>query len=194
MIRFNDNENIRMPLTANYVESYIKLTKDRFIFLSEDVSIKSAAELSALLLYLDNENHQEPITIYVHSNGGDAAGLANIYDVMQMISAPVKTVCVGKAYSAGAVILAAGSKGERYAMKSAKIMIHGIQFSFPIPGHDITTSKNYYEFVREENDNIMKILAHHTGHSLEKLKEDCKQDVWLSATEAVSYGLIDHII
>lgn len=194
MIRLNENESGRLLLTANYAESYIRLSKDRFIFLSEDVTIKSAAELSALLLYFDNENHQEPITIYVHSNGGDAAGLANIYDVMQMISAPIKTVCVGKAYSAGAVILAAGTKGERYAMKSSKIMIHGIQFSFPLPGQDMITSKNYFEFIRENNDNIMKILSDHTGHSLEKLKEDCKQDVWLSAEEALKYGLIDQII
>lgn len=194
MIKFNDCETIKPISTSTYAETYAKLNKERFVFLSEDVTKQCAAELSALLLYFDNENHQEPITIYIHSNGGDASGLANIYDVMQMISAPIKTVCVGKAYSAGAVILAAGNKGERYAMKSSKIMIHGIQFSFPLPGQDIITSKNYYEFIKENNDNIMKILADHTGHSLEKLKEDCKQDVWLSAPEALKYGLVDHII
>jgi ATP-dependent Clp protease protease subunit len=194
MPAISENETVKPLLTSTYAETYVKLTKDRCIFLSEDVSKQSAAELSALLLYYDNENHEEPINLYIHSNGGDAAGLANIYDVMQMISAPVKTICVGKAYSAGAVILAAGTKGERYAMKSSKVMIHGIQFAFPIPGQDIINSKNYYEFLKENNDNIMKILSDHTGHTLAKLKEDCKQDVWLNAQQALDYGLIDHIV
>jgi ATP-dependent Clp protease protease subunit len=161
---------------------------------AEDISDTMAAELSALLLYFDNEDHEEPIELYIHSNGGAATGLANIYDVMQMISAPVKTVCLGKCYSAAAVLLAAGSKGERYALKHSSVMIHGIQAGFPIPGHDITSSKNYYEYLDDHNDNIMKILAHHTGHTLQKIKEDCKQDVWMDAKQALEYGLIDHIV
>ena len=194
MPSFNDLDSARLPLLTGYSDTYVKLTKDRMIFLSEDVTKESAAQLSALLLYYDNEDHEQPITLYIHSNGGDAAGLSNIYDVMQMIRSPIKTYCIGKCYSAGAVILAAGSKGERYAFKSSKIMIHGIQFGFPLPGQDIITSKNYYEFVKENNDNIMKILANHTGHPLEKLKEDCKQDVWMDAKQALQYGLIDHIL
>lgn len=182
------------PVLTGYSDTYVKLTKNRSIFLSEDVSKDNAAQLSALLLHFDNEDHESEITLYIHSNGGDASGLSNIYDVMQMISAPVKTVCIGKCYSAGAVILAAGSKGSRYAFKSSKIMIHGIQFGFPLPGQDIISSKNYYEFIKENNDNIMKILAKHTGHTLEKVKEDCKQDVWLDPKQALQYGLIDHII
>jgi ATP-dependent Clp protease protease subunit len=179
---------------ARYAETYVKCSKDRAIFLSEDVTKDTATELSALLLYYDNEDHESPITLYVNSNGGDAYALANIYDVMQMISAPVKTICLGKCYSAGAVILASGSHGERCALKSSKIMIHGIQFMFPIPGTDLINSKNYYDFIKENNDNIMKILAKHTGHTLEKVKEDCKQDVWMDAKQALEYGLIDKII
>jgi ATP-dependent Clp protease protease subunit len=191
----NDHEiDDSFLMKMRYAETYVKLSKDRTIFMSENVTKDVAAELSALLLYYDNENHEEPITLYLHSNGGDASGLSNIYDVMQMISAPVKTICLGKCYSAGAVILAAGTKGYRYALKSAKIMIHGIQFVFPIPGTDIIGSKNYYQFVDDNNDNIMKILAHHTGHTLEKVKEDCKQDVWMDAKQALEYGLIDGII
>lgn len=189
-----DHLTMRPPLFTGYADTYLKLTKDRTIFLSEDVTKESAAQLSALLLYYDHENSDEYINLYIHSNGGDAAGLANIYDVMQMISAPVKTICLGKCYSAGAVILAAGSKGERYALKSSKIMIHGIQFGFPLPGQDIINSKNYYDFIKENNDNIMKILSVHTGHSLDKLKEDCKQDLWLDAKQALNYGIIDHIM
>ncbi len=190
----HETEAIRSPLLTGYDDTYVRLAKDRIIFMPELVTKESAAQLSALLLYYDNENHDEMIELYIHSNGGDAAGLANIYDVMQMISAPVKTVCIGKCYSAGAVMLAAGTKGQRYAFRHAKIMIHGIQCAFPIPGHDIINSKNYYDFLKENNDNIMKILAHHTGHSLEKIKEDCLRDVWLDAQQALEYGIVDHIV
>jgi ATP-dependent Clp protease protease subunit len=189
-----NHEPLHAPLLSGYSDTYIKLAKHRVVFLYENVSDKMAADLSALLLYFDNENHEEPIELYIHSNGGAATGLANIYDVMQMIQAPIKTICIGKCYSAGAVLLASGTKGERYAFKNASIMIHGIQAAFPIPGHDITSSKNYLEYLHDNNDNIMKMLANHTGHTLDKVKSDCKQDVWMNAKEALDYGLIDHII
>jgi len=194
MNKNHEHELIKAPMLGGYSDTYIKLTKNRVIFFSEDVTKESAAQLSALLLYYDNENHNEPITLYLNSNGGDASGLANIYDVMQVIQAPVRTICTGKCYSAGAVILASGTSGERYAFRSAKIMIHGIQFGFPLLGQDVINSKNYYDFLKDNNDNIMKILARHTGHSLEKLKEDCKQDLWLDAKQALNYGIIDRIL
>lgn len=189
-----NHEHLRGPLLTGYADTYVKLAKNRILFVSEDVSDTMAAQLSAMLLYFDNEDHDAPIEMYIHSNGGAVTGLSNIYDVMQMISAPIKTICIGKCYSAGAVLLASGSKGERYAFKNASIMIHGIQFGFPIPGHDMTSSQSYYDFVSTNNDNIMKMLAHHTGQPLEKLKKDCKEDVWLDAKQALEYGLIDQII
>ena len=120
MQKFNEADLLKQMPLAGYAETYVRLTQSRMIFLSEDVTKQTAAEMAALLLYYDNEDHESDISVYVHSNGGDAAGLANIYDVMQMIKSPVKTICIGKAYSAGAVILAAGAKGERYALKSSK--------------------------------------------------------------------------
>lgn len=190
----HNHENVNIPFLAGYASTYVKLANHRILFVSENVHDTMAAELSAMLLYLDNEDHESPIEMYIHSDGGQATGLSNIYDVMQMIQAPLKTVCIGKCYSAAAVMLAAGTKGERYAFKNSSIMIHGIQCGFPIPGHDMTASKNYYEHLATNNDNIMKMLAHHTGHSLEKVKEDCKQDVWMDAKQAVEYGIIDHIV
>lgn len=189
-----EHEQSRAPILAGYAETYIKLSKSRVIFLSENVTKETAAELSALLLYYDNDDHEAPITLYIHTNGGDASGLANIYDVMQMIQAPIKTICLGKCYSAGAIILAAGTKGERYIFKNAKVMLHGIQCGFPIPGHDMINSKNYYEFLEDNNDNIMKMLAKHTGHSLDKIKSDTTRDVWLDSKQALEYGVVDHII
>ena len=147
-----------------------------------------------MLLYYDNLAPDEYITLHINSVGGDVAALLNIYDVMQMIRAPITTVCTGKCYSAAAALLAAGSPGERYAFKNSQIMIHGIQCLFPVMGHDQTTSKNYYEFLKDYNDSIMKILAQHTKHPLEKIKEDCKGDVFMDAKQALEYGLIDGII
>ena len=190
----NDDHELDSPIESSaYLETYIKLSKDRIIFLNENITKQLAANLSALLLHYDNENFEE-ISIYIHSNGGDAAGLSNIYDVMQMIKSPIKTICIGKCYSAAAVILAAGSIGRRFCFKNAKIMIHGIQAGFPILGHDITNSKNYYEFLQDNNDNIMKILAHHTGHSLDVVKKDCMRDSWMNAKQALEYGLMDEIL
>jgi ATP-dependent Clp protease protease subunit len=189
----DDHEAHSTPIYPGYVETYVKLSKNRIIFLNEDITKQSASELSALLLYYDNENSDE-ISIYINSNGGDAAGLSNIYDVMQMITSPIKTICIGKCYSAAALILAAGTSGNRYAFKSSKIMIHGIQAGFPIPGHDAINSKNYYDYLKNNNDNIMKILAKHTNHSLDEVKQTCLRDVWMTAKEALKYNLIDHIL
>jgi len=182
------------PMLFGYAETYVKLAQARTIFLSETITKDVAAALSAFLLYYDNLNSEEEITLYLNSDGGEVSGLINIYDVMQMICSPVKTICVGKCYSAAAILLAAGEPGSRFAFKNSQLMIHGIQCAFPIAGHDQISSKNYYEFLKDNNDNIMKILANHTGHPLEKIKEDCKTDVFFTAKQALDYGLIDAII
>lgn len=193
MRNFNE-EHVAMPVLPGYAETHIKLATHRILIISEDVNNKMAADIAALLLYFDNESHVDPIELYIHSNGGAATGLVHIYDVMQMITAPVKTFCMGKCYSAAAVLLAAGTKGERYALKNSSIMIHGLQTIFPIPGYDVTTSKNYFQFLETNNDSVMQILANHTGQTLDKVKADCREDLWLSPKQALEYGIIDHIV
>lgn len=194
----NRMRGVEDPMKAmfalGYQESHIKMSKTRSIFFSEDVAKRSGAELSAMLLYYDYQDHQEPIYLYLHSNGGDIAGLSNIYDVMQMIKAPVKTILMGKCYSAGAVILAAGTKGERFALPSSKVMIHGIQFGFPLPEDDMKDNEGYLNFIEDHNDKIMVMLAKHTGQALDKVREDCKREMWFSAESALEYGLVDHIL
>ncbi len=195
MPRLNHEPNMgRLSLLEGYDRNVVTLSKERNIFVSEVITQETGSELSALLLYYDTINHNEPINVYLNTDGGDASGLVNIYDVMQLIKAPIRTICMGKCYSAGAVILAAGSKGLRTAFKSSKIMMHGLQCGFPLPGNDMSNSKNYFQFLEENNDNIMKILAKHTGHTLEKVKQDCLRDFWLDPKEAKGYGLIDTII
>jgi ATP-dependent Clp protease protease subunit len=188
------HDHFRMQMPMGYAESYVKLTKSRAIFISEGVTDRLGAELSSMLLYFDNQDHEAEIDIYIHTNGGATTGMANIYDVMQMVRAPIKTILIGKAYSAGAWILAAGTKGKRYALRSSKVMIHGTQFVFPIPGFDFTNSKNYLEFVNEENDAMLKVMAKHTGQTFEKVKADCQSEKWMDAKAAQEYGIIDHII
>jgi ATP-dependent Clp protease protease subunit len=190
----HEHEGMRLPLLVGYAESYVKMTKDRAIFLSEGVTNKVGAELSALMLYYDSQDHDTEINLYIHTNGGSSTGMANIYDVMQMVHAPIKTILLGKAYSAGAWILATGTKGMRYALRSSKVMIHGTQFIFPIPGFDFTNSKNYLEFVDAENDAMLRIMAKHTGQTFDKVKSDCQTEKWMDAKSAQQYGLIDHII
>lgn len=194
MTKNSKKETSNHNVVLGYHETYIKAAKDRNIFLSEDITKESAAQLVAMLLHYDNIDHEDIITIYINSNGGDVSGLSCIYDTMQMINAPIRTICMGKAYSAGAVLLAAGSVGERYAFERSQIMIHGIQCIFPMPGLDISNNKNYFSFLKENNDNIMKILANHTNKSLKKIKDDCKEDCYMTASEALKYGIIDEII
>ena len=178
-----------------YLETHVKLAKHRVLFVAEDVSDQMATELSALLLYFDNQDdNEDPIELYINSHGGSVSGLFNIYDVMQMIKTPIRTICAGRCSSAAAVMLAAGTKGERCAFSNSRIMIHGIQCVFPIPGYDITKIKNYHDFLLEHNESIMKVLAHHTGQTLERIREDCKEDVWMSPEQALNYGIIDKII
>lgn len=190
----SNQEPFRTPIVMGYADSYIKMSKNRAIFFSEDVNDEAAAQLSALLLYYDNKNNEEPIHLYIHSNGGAVSGLLNIYDVIQMIHAPVKTILLGKCYSAGAVMLASGSKGERYALRSSQVMIHGVQFGFPIHNEDFSNNKSYLDFVEDTNNVLMKILSKHTGQPLEKIKADCSREYWMDAKTAKEYGIIDHIL
>lgn len=191
----NNNHQEHAPAISKYSGAYLELSKDRTIFLAEDFTKEVGSAVSALLLHYDNLSHTDDITIYIHSNGGDASALSNIYDIIQMISAPVKTVCLGKCYSAGAVLLACGSLGNRFIMPNAEVMIHGIQFIFPsAQDPSQIDQQNYLNYLNKTNDNIMKILAKQTGHPLKKVKEDCKQDLWMSPKEALNYGLVDHIL
>jgi len=180
---------------SKYQESYIKLANDRSIFLYEDVTKEVAATISALLIYYDNVNSSQDINIYINSNGGDADSLINMYDIMQVIKSPVRTICIGKAYSAGAVLLAAGTKGKRSAFKNSEVMLHQLQCSFPIIGKtEAASSDLYLKFLTKYNDKILKILSKHTGFPLSKIKNDSSRDLFLSAEEALKYNLIDVII
>jgi ATP-dependent Clp protease, protease subunit len=179
---------------SKYFETYIRLADDRFIFINEDFSQDMAAVLSGWMLLYDHLDPTEEITLFINSVGGDASALTQIYDIMQIISAPVKTVCMGKCYSAGAILLACGSPGKRLVMEHSEVMIHGLQAVFPMAGDKQLDSESYMEFLERSNDMILKLLAKHTGHPLSKIKEDCKRDLFMDAAAAIKYGLADEIV
>lgn len=186
--------NVDEVIPSRYVECYSSLAKDRTIFVSEDITKEVASSLSALLFYYDNESESEDINLYINTNGGDASAIANIYDVMQVIKAPVKTICIGKAYSAGAIMLAAGSNGKRFITKNAGVMIHGIQCEFPANYEDQHNSQIYFDFLTKFNRIILEILAKHTGKTYDQVLEDCKKDKYMNAEEALAYRIVDKII
>ena len=180
---------------TRYGRTFIELTAGRSIFLNEPFTTEVASAMSALLIYYDTIDPNSDITIYINSSGGEEAALVHIYDIIKMLNADVRTVCVGKAYSAGAFLLAAGAKGKRFIFPNAKVMIHGVQVAFPIPGEDDPIgAQNYINFLESRNDRTLKLLAKDTGQPFEKIKEDCQRDVYLTALESIDYGIVDSII
>ncbi len=171
----------------------LNLFKARKIFLWSDVNEESAKAIVTRLLSLDVEDSDEEIIIYVNSPGGHIhEGLA-IYDAIQAIQAPVSTVCMGMAASMGAVLLACGAPGRRFAWPHARIMIHQplIMGTIVAPSTDLDIRAKEIVRAREE---INRILAHHTGQDVEKLAEDTARDYFMSAEEAKDYGLIDEVL
>lgn len=176
-----------------YHNSLIELANGRIIFLAEDFSKQTSSEMTALLLHYNQQSKTEPIYIYIHSQGGDAAAMMNIIDIIDMIEAPVHTVCMGRAYSAGAFLLMSGD--DRMAFTNCEIMIHGAQLLFPIPGKEgAVDSQDYGKFVQAYDDKVMKILAKATGKSLRTVKQDCEHDLFMTAKEALAYGIIDRVL
>ncbi len=175
---------------------YSRLLKDRIIFIGGyggAIDTDSANIIIAQLLYLDAEDPERDINLYINSPGGMVtAGLA-VYDTMQYVKAPLTTICLGMAMSFGALLLAAGRKGKRYALPNARVMIHQpLIYGEGISGQvtDIAIEAKELEHTK---DRLTDILAKHTGQPLAKVKADCERNFYLSAPEAKDYGLIDEV-
>lgn len=171
---------------------FSRLVKDRIIFLAEEVDEEVATTITATLLLLDHQNKTKDISIYVNSPGGDVTGLFTIYDTMQYIKSPIRTVCIGEASSAAAVILAAGTPGKRQAFENSSLMIHEIQIG-GMSGTGSEIEKEAFR-IKRLNEKFIKTVALHCGQPYEKVKADCKEDKFMTAEEALEYGLIDNII
>lgn len=169
-----------------------RLLKDRVIYLDGEIDDEVASQITSLLFLLDREDSENLIKLWISSPGGSAYGMFSIYDMIQRIKAPVRTICIGFAASAGAVLLCAGTPGERYALPNSRIMIHQLQLS-GIGGSNAEVEVDTKESKKLQN-NMLDILSKHTGNTKAKIKRDIKFDKYLSAEEAKAYGIIDNIL
>jgi ATP-dependent Clp protease protease subunit len=173
------------------MDIYSRLLKDRIVFLGTAINDDVANAIVAQLLFLQSEDPKAPVHLYVNSPGGSVtAGLA-IYDTMQFISCDVATYCIGQAASMGAVLLTAGTTGKRNALPNARILIHQPLAGMEGTAEDIMIHAKEFTKVKER---LNRILLKHTGHPLEKIEQDTDRDRFMSAEEAMEYGLIDHVI
>lgn len=170
---------------------YSRLLKERIIFLGEEVSDVSASVIVAQLLFLESEDPGKDIHLYINSPGGSVTAGMAIYDTMNYIKCDVCTYCIGMAASMGAFLLAGGTKGKRYAMPNAEVMIH--QPSGGAKGQ-ATDIKIVAENILKTKKKLNEILAANTGKSLEVIEVDTERDYYMSAEEAKAYGLIDNVI
>lgn len=170
---------------------YSRLLKDRIIFLGGPIDDNVANLVIAQLLFLESEDPDKDIHLYVNSPGGVVTGGLAIYDTMQHIKAPVSTICVGQAASMGAVLLAAGEKGKRFALPNARIMIHQPLGGFQGQASDI---KIHAEEILKMREQLNQILADHSGQTLEQIGVDTERDFFMSGVRAKEYGIVDDII
>lgn len=170
---------------------YSRLLKDRIVFLGSAVTDEVANLITAQLLFLESEDPERDIYFYINSPGGSVtAGLA-IYDTIQYIRPQVSTVCLGQAASMGAVLLAAGEKGKRYALPHSRIMIHQPLGGFQGTAADVDIQAREILRMREE---LGVILVKHTGQSLKRIEQDTDRDLFMTGRQALEYGLVDEVI
>ena len=170
---------------------YSRLLKDRIIFLGAPIDDVFANLIIAQLLFLEAEDPEKDINLYVNSPGGSVTAGLGIYDTMQYVKPPINTICLGQAASMGAFLLTAGTKGKRFALPNARIMIHQPMGGFQGQATEIDIHTREILKIRER---INEIMAKHTGQPLEKIAQDTERDYFLSAEEAKRYGLIDEVI
>ena len=170
---------------------YSRLLKDRIIFLGEAIDENVASTIVAQLLFLEAEDPDKDINLYINSPGGSVTAGMAIYDTMQYIKPQVSTICIGMAASIGAFLLSSGQKGKRYALPNAEIMIHQPLGGVQGQAEDI---KIHAEWILKTREKLNKILSSNTGQPLQIISRDTDRDNFMSADEAVRYGLIDQVI
>ena len=170
---------------------YSRLLKDRIIFLGEAIDENVASTIVAQLLFLEAEDPDKDINLYINSPGGSVTAGMAIYDTMQYIKPQVSTICIGMAASMGAFLLSSGQKGKRYALPNAEIMIHQPLGGVQGQAEDI---KIHAEWILKTREKLDKILSSNTGQPLQIISRDTDRDNFMSADEAVQYGLIDQVI
>ena len=172
---------------------FSRLLKDRIIFLSEDVNHLTASLIIAQMLFLESEDPDKEISFYINSPGGSITDGMAIVDTMNYIKCPVSTICVGLAASMGSVLLTCGAKGKRFATPNSEILIHQPLISGGLAGQT-TEIKIHADHMVKTREKLNKLLSEKTGQSLEQIEKDTERDHYMTAQEALEYGLIDEII
>ena len=170
---------------------YSRLLKERVVFLVGPVNDVTANLIVAQLLFLESENPDKDIYFYINSPGGSVTAGMAIYDTMQFIKPDVSTTCIGQAASMGALLLAAGAAGKRYALPNSRVMIHQPLGGFQGQATDIEI---HAREILDARERLNRILSHHTGQSMEKIKQDTDRDNFMTGEQAIAYGLIDAVL
>jgi len=179
------------PRGERAYDIYSRLLKERVIFLTGPIEDMEANLVVAQLLFLEAENPDKDISLYINSPGGSVTSGLSIYDTMQFIKPDVSTLCVGQAASMGAVLLAGGAKGKRHALPNSRVLIHQVMGGFQGQASDIEIHAQEILSIKEK---LNKILSTHTGQKIEKITADSDRDNFMSPEEAVKYGLIDSLM
>ena len=169
---------------------FSRLLKERIIFLGTPIDDNVSNLIVAQLLHLESEDPDHDVSVYINSPGGSVTAGMAIYDTLQYIRCPVSTICFGQAASMGAVLLAAGDPGKRYALPNSRIMIH--QPLGGVQGQAVDIEIHAREIIRIREE-LNKILSHHTGQPMKKIEQDTERDFFMSAKESEEYGIIDHV-
>lgn len=170
---------------------YSRLLKERIVFLAGPINDAVANTVIAQLLFLESQDPKKDISLYINSPGGSVTATLAIYDTMNHLNADVSTICVGLAASGGAILLAAGAKGKRFTLPNSEVMIHQVMGGAEGQAVDVDIQARHILKVKEK---LNKILAKHTGQSLEKIEKDTDRDFFMEPEEAKKYGLIDNIL
>ncbi len=184
---FFENEGGRQ----NGYDLFSRLLKDRIILLFNEISDDLACSIVAQLLFLEAQDPEKDITLYINSPGGSVSAGFAIYDTMRSIKCDVSTVCVGSACSMGAFLLAAGTKGKRYALENSEVMLHQVIGSAGGQASDVIIAAN---FANRTKERINRILSENIGRPYEEIVRDTERDNWMFAEDALAYGVIDEIV
>ncbi len=179
------------PMNIAVMDVYSRLMMDRIIFLGYPINDEVANIVTAQLLFLESSDRQRDIQMYINCPGGSVYAGLGVYDTIQYITPDVTTICTGLAASMGAVLLCAGTKGKRTALKHSRIMLHQPSGAIGGQASDIEVSAKLLKQIRTE---LYEVISHHTGKETEQIAADCTRDNWMTAIEAKEYGLVDEVL
>lgn len=175
------------------VDVYQKLSNDRILFISNYIDDNVASDITATLLLKDSEDSEKKITLFINSSGGDIRNVLMICDMINMVEAPIETVCIGAAMNEVLPILASGTKGMRFATKNSVISASQLSHDW-ITSADLTNAKKYLDLAKSDNKKMMEILAKTSGKTIKQVNADFERKVFMTAQQAVKYGFIDKVV